>query len=191
MAFGDFNGDGRSDQVSIDALGRISISLSDGVRLLSAEQWFEDAPAAAMWLVGDFDGDDRSDLLAIDRETAVITILLGREHSFTVAAGWTYTADALASPLPEIGLEVGQAITAPALAAPSLADHPVVVGDFDGDGRSDVLIARADGDGVDALLSRGSGFVRTAWSDTSPSDLADWQVGDFDDDGKDDLPRGV
>jgi Ca2+-binding RTX toxin-like protein len=195
MAFGDFNGDGRSDQVSIDALGRISISLSDGVRLLSAEQWFEDAPAAAMWLVGDFDGDDRSDLLAIDRETAVITILLGREHSFTVAAGWTYTADALASPLPEIGLEVGQAITAPALAAPSLADHPVVVGDFDGDGRSDVLIARADGDGVDALLSRGSGFVRTAWSDTSPSDLADWQVGDFDDDGKDDVlrtsPNGV
>lgn len=70
--------------------------------------------------------------------------------------------------------------------AGSIRSH---IHDWDGDGRQDILLLRAQGrEGVSIFYNRGTNFVETPVLQFSPAHgSAAWQVLDFDDDGKLDI----
>ncbi len=64
------------------------------------------------------------------------------------------------------------------------------VGDFNGDGRDDVLLVNTTGGGVRVLESDGSAFAETLWGGVNPnSPFVGYDVGDFNGDGNDDVVR--
>ena len=164
---GDFDGDGRSDillqnaedgQCFVWEMNGLSVNASGVVG------W---TPPSSEWKVagtGDFDGDGKSDILLQNAADGMCFVWemngLGVKDSGVV--GWT---------------------------PPSAAWHAVGTGDFDGDGKSDILLQNTD-DGtcfvweMNGLKVKDSGLV--GW--TPPS--SDWRVagtGDFDGDGKSDI----
>lgn len=68
--------------------------------------------------------------------------------------------------------------------------HDWYIGDFDGDGRDDLArVLFSNGDGLEVLLSRGTGFgTPTPWT-TASSNGYRFLVGDFNGDGADDIGR--
>ncbi|MEO7197798.1 MAG: VCBS repeat-containing protein, partial [Solirubrobacterales bacterium] len=115
--------------------------------------------------VGDFDGNGNQDLAVTNQSTGKVTILLGDgTGNFTV----------------------------PASSPESVGSQPtsVAVGDFGGDGNEDLAVTNSSGNTVTILLGDGTGdFSEPA---TSPEVVAGLQafavaVGDFDEDGDDDL----
>ncbi|WP_374147049.1 FG-GAP-like repeat-containing protein [Sphingomonas sp. 28-63-12] len=166
-ATGDFNGDGRDDILWRNDDGTISnwlgradggFSPNDGKALSHVPTTWQIAA------VGDFDGDGRSDILWRNVGGTISNWLGRADGGFTVN-------DAAAS------------------AAVPTNWHVIGTGDFNGDGRSDILWRNDDGTFSDWLGRPDGGF--------SPNDAAalnhvgiGWQVvgtGDFNGDGRDDL----
>ncbi|MBL8685104.1 MAG: S8 family serine peptidase [Myxococcales bacterium] len=68
-------------------------------------------------------------------------------------------------------------------------DRGWFVGDFNGDGRDDLLRFVTGACGADVLLSTGSSFVRAGcWTGFGVSSVG-WKIADYDGDGRDDLVR--
>jgi len=63
----------------------------------------------------------------------------------------------------------------------------VTVGDFNGDGKSDLAVANRYSNNVSVLLGTGTGSFGTATNFTVGSDRRSATVGDFNGDGKSDL----
>ncbi len=199
VMIGDFNGDGRSDVATISPDGGggwadwVSMDLSTGTGFAHAV-WAAATPthmrngdghADYRVLVGDFNGDGRSDLATI---------------SPTGGGGWAEWAAM------ELSTGTGFASTVWRTPTPmhmrngdGHADYRVLVGDFNGDGRSDLATVSPTGGGgwadwVAMDLSTGRGFAETVWSAATPGHMrrgggADYRVlvGDLDADGRSDL----
>ncbi len=131
---GDFNGDGKGDLVVLREISSSTavtqIYLSNGSQLLSAPQFggysvpLSVAAFNWSWAVGDFNGDGRSDLLLKTKKV--------------------FAPDYLA----DMYLSTGQGFVLSNWTSPGTAAHNLlksgesnraVIGDFDGDGRSDML----------------------------------------------------
>ncbi|HLP62844.1 MAG TPA: FG-GAP and VCBS repeat-containing protein [Candidatus Deferrimicrobium sp.] len=181
-AIGDFNGDGRSDIVTFlrntkvdTARGDVYVAVSTGGGFSAAVKWHEffcsgdEIPA-----VGDFNGDKRSDIVTFYRNTRVdaaqgdVYVALSSGGSFSTAVKWH---EFFCS-----------------------ADEIPAVGDFNGDGRSDIVtflrntkVDAAQGDVYVALSTSTSFSTRVKWheffciADEIPA------VGDVNGDGKDDI----
>jgi hypothetical protein len=67
------------------------------------------------------------------------------------------------------------------------APASVAVGDFNGDGWQDLVVANASSDNVSVLLGNGDGNFRTAWRFLAASTPVSVAVGDFNLDGLPDL----
>ena len=167
---GDFDGDGKSDvllQNSVD--GMCFTWEMDGlnVKASGVVGW---TPPSNQWHAvgtGDFDGDGKSDILLQNGDDGMCFVweMDGLSVKASGVVGWT---------------------------PPSNKWHAVGTGDFDGDGKSDILLQNAD-DGMcfvwemNGLIVKDSGPV--GW--TPPSDANNhWVVvgtGDFDGDGKSDI----
>jgi hypothetical protein len=126
---GDFNGDGKSDLLFYNGSdGYLWMGLSDGTNI----NWHQVAPRlngnmndwSHRWLVGDFDGDKKSDLAYYDSDDGSIWIGLSDGTNLT----WHQ-----ASSVSMLGNLVD-------------TDHLLFDGDYDGDGKSD-LLDYAAGDG--------------------------------------------
>jgi hypothetical protein len=173
LGTGDFNGDNRDD-----VLWRIadeSVSISNGMENggLSHDDPMLGAPDLTNWFVagiGDFNGDGRDDVLWRHVGGAVTNWLA---HS-GFGSDWQYAFagnDANAWNIVPTNWTV------------------VGVGDFNGDGRDDVLWRRDDGALTNWLGQENGGFVSNdanAWHDIPTN----WRVittGDYDGDGRDDV----
>ena len=169
IAFADINGDGRLDlAASKGDLGSVSLSLGKGdgsfavpknVDFLKTAYW----PDASV--VADFNGDGKSDIAVaeVGFPRGRISVLLG--------TGPATFGTPVNSPL------ASQAIN---------NNDEMLVGDFNGDGRPDLIVMDDYAKGFQVLLGNGDGTFK-APVDTNLGTPLTFAVGDFDGDGKTDV----
>jgi hypothetical protein len=144
-AAGDFNGDGMDDIATFSqgSTGYVYVALSNGARFLGQggdnlwNKWF--SPAGETPGVGDFNGDGRDDIVTFTQgSAAVVYVGLSTGAQFSAGTKWHNHF--------------------------SGSGEVPGVGDFDGDGKSDVVtFTRGTTAQVYVSLSNGSLFVQDGW----------------------------
>jgi FG-GAP-like repeat/FG-GAP repeat len=148
---GDFNGDGKDDVISFvgdsqtdSRRGDVMVSLSTGRGLTPAAKWHDFfCMGNEVCVIGDFNGDGRKDIGLFRRDTQAepgrgdVLVALSNGTSFGAARMWH----------PFFGI----------------ADEFPAVGDFNGDGRDDVVLFKRTSPGgqsgdVLVALSNGTSF---------------------------------
>jgi len=171
---GDFNGDGKGDldcytYTSSTGTGQHIVALSNGDgTFASGAAW----PAGGTWGVnpyymhlGDFDSDGKSDLIYEDTSGVHHVALSDGDGTFTVRPSWGVWCSG---------------------ATPSINNANVTMGDFNGDGKTDMDCFNPSSGVHNVALSNGDGaFTAQAaystWAYSSPL------YGDFNGDGKTDI----
>ena len=220
---GDFNGDGKSDIVWQNDSGQVGIWLMDGATILSGPAVGPNpGPSWHVMGSGDFDGDAKSDLLwQSDSGQAAIwfmngtSVISGPEvgpslgGSLVIDAG-DFDGDGRADILWQstngfttVWLMVGSDIQSGSLGQPYLPNlgpswHAKSAGDFNHDGKSDVLWQNDDGQ-AQVWLNNSTPFsgnslvgnpLGSSWQIANNGTLAAGRnrvPGDFDGDGKSDI----
>ncbi len=135
-AFGDFNGDGRTDVAAVTSTGVIRVCLSTGSGF-NCNDW--SAPGVEkIWFTGDFNGDGATDFV-------------------TGAAG------PAAQPISKLCLSTRSGFNCTTWTAPIVA--AITVLDIDADGRDDLILLPTNGS-VQRCLSQGAGFSCAAATGT-------------------------
>ena len=165
---GDFNGDGRDDILWRDDNGRVTNWLGNANGGFSGNIANAESHAENSWQVagvGDFNGDGRDDVLWRNTQSGDVTNWLGQLNgSFIGNTQFAYNNA-------------------------SSAWQIVGVGDFNGDGRDDILWRSSDGTITNWLGNANGGFNGNIANAENHVDAV-WQVagiGDFNGDGKDDV----
>ena len=161
LAVGDFNGDGKPDLVTANAVSNdVSVLLGDGTGGFGPAASFGVGTMPSSVVVGDFNGDGEPDLATAN--VADVSILLnngsggfGPAHSFAVG----FPAS-------------------------------VAVGDFNGDGRLDLATANDTASNVSVVLGDGSGGFGPAATFIVAANSGSIAVGDLNGDGKADIATG-
>lgn len=164
VTIGDFNGDGKPDLALANGSGTASILLGNGDGSFQPHVDYAAGPAAFSLAAGDFNGDGKLDLAVVNNnsnQSGTVSILLGNGDG-------TFQ--------PHVDYAVG---TGP---------YSVAVGDFNRDGKLDLVVANyAFVYTVSVLLGNGDGTFKpqvTYPVGTQPDCVA---VGDLNGDGKLDL----
>jgi uncharacterized protein (TIGR03437 family) len=171
-ASGDFNGDGKDDICVFNKTdGSVYVALSDGAK-------FNGSGAAARWisgfsqgnevpLVGDFNGDGKDDVVTLVQSTKTGTeafevyVALSTGTKFGPETKWHDNF--------------------------SQTNDRVAIGDFNGDGKDDLLAVVGNGQ-VYVAPSDGTRFgIATVWFQFASQGTSPRIVGDFNGDGLDDL----
>ncbi|MCA1652600.1 MAG: FG-GAP-like repeat-containing protein, partial [Sphingomonadales bacterium] len=164
---GDFNGDGRADILWRNDAGILSDWLATASGGFSANDANAFAQVSTSWTVvgtGDFNGDGRADILW--------------RNDAGVLSDWLGTASG--------GFAANDANASVTVAA---SWHVAGTGDFNGDGRDDILW-RSDGGELSDWLGTVNGGFTPNNSNALHQVATDWSVaavGDYDGDGRDDI----
>jgi hypothetical protein len=143
-AVGDFNGDGLDDIATFaQATGYVYVGISNGARFLANtgesvwNTWF--APTGETPAVGDVTGDGRDDIVTFTQANpALVWVGVSTGTGFAAGTAWNN------------GFSVSGEVPG--------------TGDFDGDGKSDVVtFTRGTTHQVYVSLSDGTKFVQTGW----------------------------
>ncbi len=158
---GDFNGDGRLDLATADALSNeVSVLLGNGDGTFQEQGEFPVGNDPTALVAGDFNDDGRLDLAVVNAGDGTVSVLLGNGD----------------------GTFRSQLIYA-------VGDDPdaIVAGDFNGDGDLDLAVAN-QGDGtVSVLMGNGNGTFQPQVTYAVGDDPAALVAGDFNGDGRLDL----
>jgi FG-GAP-like repeat len=163
MMIGDFNGNKRSDVFhAVADRAYIWASVPGSFEVKTFRPWDGYDMSRGAMLIGDFDGDGKSD---------VFHAIPGSDFSNIWYSNGDGTFDVQSfSPWPGYVMDTGTWL----------------VGDFNGDGRADLLHVLPGKSSVDIWLSKGRGSFKVTnflpWPDY-PIEKGRWLVGDFDDDG--------
>jgi len=153
---GDFNADGRDDLVGQRSDGAWVVAASTGTTFASTI-WTFFSPGQ-FGTVGDFDADGRDDVAVRNAVNGAWRVLASSGTAFTPLAFGSWDASATWT--------------------------NVRAGDFDGDGRTDLVGQRSDGFWF-VSTSTGTSFTTSAWMSLAIGQFA--TVGDFNADGLDDV----
>lgn len=172
LYIGDFNGDNRDDLLCQESdTGKKYIDYADASGQFNGNDWSHNStfctePTSRLF-VGDFNGDGRSDLLCQTRASGTIQIDYADGSGRFGSSDWSMTSTFCKTTSSEM-----------------------FIGDFNGDGRSDLLCHYGDpGIAIDYADASGR-FARTEWARSVPfcSENADrLYVGDVNGDRRDDL----
>ncbi|HXI59802.1 MAG TPA: FG-GAP-like repeat-containing protein [Polyangia bacterium] len=164
---GDFNGDGQPDVVWYKGdTGDVSMWMLNGTQVLSSTGPSNQMPASNGWdlkATGDFDGDGHIDLLWQHQETGTVGIWFMKGTTFLRSEPVNATAGPGSN-----GWEIKS------------------TGDFDGDGKPDILWYQADSGSVGVWFMDGDVPNGSAPLSETQDPGAGWQLkgtGDFDHDG--------
>lgn len=187
MAVADFTGDGRADVALFSddpTTGDLAIDVlvSDGASFESPVRWWTGPHAGALEsiLAGDFDGDGRVDVALVTSDAAAGSTDGPRSLSVDVLRG--DGVGAFSDPHP--WLED---------AAPEDASTRILAGDWNRDGRDDLMVVRANGPSgmtATALISDGSAFAPKVFRTSTTGfrlDAAKLTVSDVNGDGRADV----
>jgi hypothetical protein len=164
VAMGDFNGDGFADLAVVTANPTIDVLLNNG------DGTFRNGPVltlprpAGSVVVGDFNGDGELDIACTSTNSSgggIVEVFPGHNNG-TFASALTSTADNL--------------------------NGNLAVGDFNGDGRLDLVATSSTGDLlISVMLGNGNGTFAAPLDTTDSAGPNSVAVADFNGDGKQDL----
>ncbi|NND04087.1 MAG: SpoIID/LytB domain-containing protein [Acidimicrobiia bacterium] len=167
FAVGDVDGNGFDDILTTDAnTGDVIALLSDGSEF-SPSSW-QTLPNDGDWqyvAAADFDGDDIDDLAAYDPAASTWWVVPGRAGTTggSPKAWFTYTK-------------------------PNQNFVDQVVGDFNSDGKADIVAYLAPGGRLKVLKSNGQGFSRSTWGQVGAKRfITEIHAGDVNGDGTTDV----
>jgi hypothetical protein len=154
---GDFNGDGRTDIASQTSAGAWWVTTTPASGTGTPQAWGTLA-ASQFATVGDFNGDKKADIAVRDPSDGSWQVLTSTGSGFTASRFGRWN--------------------------PTLNWSNVLAGDFNNDGRDDIVGQRSDGAWVVAA-STGTAFSSNVWAWFSTGQFG--TVGDFNGDGRDDV----
>jgi hypothetical protein len=161
MATGDFDGDGRPDIATANAVaGTVSILLGKGNGTFALRVDYPTGSQPRAVAVGDFNGDAKPDLVTANEGSDSVSLLLGKgDGSFAAKADH----------------------------GTGKSPRSIVVADLDGDGRLDVATANSAADTVSVLLGKGEGRLAAKVDYATGGNPCAVVAGDLDGDGRLDL----
>jgi protein kinase-like protein/phospholipase A2-like protein/VCBS repeat protein len=229
---GDFNGDGRTDVMQFDVAKKgtsqvgMRIGVSDGTKFNIASWGTWNASSQMEVLAGDFNGDSRTDVLNIDvpdsgTSQSGLWVGLSDGTKFDIARWATWGAnsrikvlagdfngdgrtDVMRFDVPErgtsqqglwVGLSDGTKFNTARWATwDTNSQMKVLAGDFNGDGRTDVMRFDVPASGVSPLglwvgISDGMKFYTARWATDHADPLMKVLAGDFNGDGRTDVMK--
>jgi hypothetical protein len=214
VAVGDFNGDGKQDLAVVNygsSSNNVSVLLGTGTGSFGAAVNFTAGSGPRAVAVGDFNGDGKQDLAVANYISSDVSVLLGTGGgSFGDAMNFTAGAEPYSVAVGDFNGDGKQDLAVANIDsnnvsvllgtgtgsfgdavnyATGLAPFSVAVGDFNNDGKQDLAVANFAGnsDSVSMLPGTGTGSFGTGAEFAVGSNPDSVAVGDFNNDGKQDL----
>jgi hypothetical protein len=168
----DFNGDGKLDLATANSDGSLAVLLGNGDGTFSPTGSSTLGTGFTYMLVGDFNGDGKPDIVLSSNPS---------KPSYSSITPFNLT------------LLTGKGDGTFSQNTPSLSsinEGPIAVGDFNGDGKTDIVVGSEPGV-ITVLLSNGNGTFTPGYTQTTTYTPIAIAVADFDGNGKLDVIAGT